>query len=515
MNGKPIGPIRRPAQSTCNAGKMRRREFIGRLGLAAAALRAPAWIRPVQAASEQHPNILVIISDEHDPAVTGCYGDPIIHTPNLDRLSAGGVVFENCYTNSPLCVPSRLSFLAGRYCSRVGAWNNSCWLPSDEYPTLPRILNAAGYESYLGGKMHLDKTRRYGFQELYPASTNASKKTGRGGRRTPTDESVNADSWAQRSADFRIGDRSNVMDHDRQVTRFCTEFLTNRKAGEGPFFLLAGYLAPHFPLIVPQNCYDPYKDRIAMPPMPEGYLDALPLNYKHLRRGFGVTEATPEQIKMGRECYWALTHWFDTEVGILLSALERSAVSETTMVVYTSDHGENKGDHGLWWKNCMFEPAAHIPLIIRWPTRWPEGARRSSVCSMVDVAQTILQAAGAEAPENWNGRSLIPTLDDPAAPCPDFAISEYYAHNIASGFTLLRKASYKYVYHSRMDEKYGPERELYDLQTDPRELTSLAGRPEYKAKIEGMHNAMVKEIGRDPDETELICRADYAQGYSR
>ena len=513
MNTKPHQPS--PHEPTSDDSTIGRREFIGQLGLVAAVLGAPALVRSAQAASDRRPNVLVIISDEHDPAVMGCYGDSIVATPNLDRLAAGGVVFENAYTNSPLCVPSRLSFLAGQYCSRVGAWSNRCRLPSDEYPTLPRILNAVGYECYLGGKMHLDKSRRYGFQELYPASTNAAKKSGRGNRRKATDEHVNTNSWAQRSADFRIGDQSKVIDHDRQVTRYCSEFLANRKAGDGPFFLIAGYLAPHFPLIVPQDYYDRYKDKIAMPVIPEGYLDTLPLNYKHLRRGFGVAEATSERIKMGRECYWALTHWFDTEVGKLLSALERSAVSETTLLIYVTDHGENKGDHGLWWKNCMFEPAVRIPMILRWPKRWPEGTRRSGVCSMVDVAQTIVQAAGAEAPENWNGRSVVPLLDDPNAPWPDFALSEYYAHNIASGFTMLRKGAYKCVYHNRMDEEHGPERELYDLQADPAELTNLANRPEYKAKIEAMHKTMVKEIGRDPEETELICRADYARGYDR
>ncbi|MFH1743380.1 MAG: sulfatase-like hydrolase/transferase, partial [bacterium] len=186
-------------QPVSNRDTIKRREFIGRMGLAGAALGAPALIRSVHAASEERPNILVIMSDEHDPAVMGCYGDPIIRTPNLDRLAEGGVVFENCYTNSPLCVPSRMSFLSGKHCSRVGAWSNSCWLPSEDYPTLPRILSAAGYESYLGGKMHLDKNRRYGFQELFPASTNLSDKDGQGKRRRATDENVNADSWSKRS----------------------------------------------------------------------------------------------------------------------------------------------------------------------------------------------------------------------------------------------------------------------------------------------------------------------------
>ena len=110
----------------------------------------------------QKPNILLIISDEHGPAVTGCYGDPIVHAPNLDALAEQGFRYNCCYTPSPLCVSVRLSLTAGKYISRIEAWNNNTWLPSDDYPSLPWLLNQRGYESYLCGKMHYDRTQRYG-----------------------------------------------------------------------------------------------------------------------------------------------------------------------------------------------------------------------------------------------------------------------------------------------------------------------------------------------------------------
>ena len=114
----------------------------------------------------KRPNILVIMSDEHNASVLGRYGNSIVRTPNLDRLAIQGIVFERAYTNSPLCVPSRLAFTAGKYISRIGAWNNDCRLPTSDYPALPRIMNAAGYESFLCGKMHYDATCRYGFTEI-------------------------------------------------------------------------------------------------------------------------------------------------------------------------------------------------------------------------------------------------------------------------------------------------------------------------------------------------------------
>ena len=105
------------------------------------------------------------MSDEHDPAVTGCYGDTLVRTPHLDRLAGEGITFDAAYTNSPLCVPARMAFISGKYISRVGAWSNTCRLPSADYPSLPRVLAAAAYQDYLAGKMHLDRTHRYGYEE--------------------------------------------------------------------------------------------------------------------------------------------------------------------------------------------------------------------------------------------------------------------------------------------------------------------------------------------------------------
>jgi choline-sulfatase len=470
------------------------------------------WVLSASARSNK-PNVLVIMSDEHDPMVSGCYGDKIVRTPNLDALAERGIVFENCYTTSPLCVPARLSFTAGKYVSRIGAWANSCMLPSDDYPSLLHILNAEGYESFLGGKMHYDATHRYGFRELYPS--NNGFMNGRGGRRKADDETANVGSWKSRSADFKVDAKSSVMTHDQKVTQFCGKFLADRRAGDKPFFLLAGYLAPHFPLTVPQDYYDLYKDKVPMPVIPEGFLDSLPLNYKHLRRGFGVTSTEPEIVKMGRECYYGLTQWVDNEIGSLLAALKKSAVAENTVVIYTTDHGENRGEHGLWWKNCMYETAAHIPLIVSWPERWKGGQRRTGACSLVDVVKTIGEIGGAKIPGDWNGDSIAAWADDAGTKWKDLALSEYYGHNIASGYTMLRMGPCKYVYHSRMDAQHGPERELYNLESDPREFVNLARKKEYADRIAEMHKIMVKEVGREPDETELVCRADYAKGYGR
>jgi choline-sulfatase len=489
-----------------------RRYFLKITGLAAGAMAMPSLALGGRKAAGK-PNIIVIMSDEHNAAVTGCYGNDIVHTANLDELSRRGVTFESCYCNSPLCVPSRLSFTSGKYASRADAWSNNCWLPADDYPSLPRVMNAACYESLLCGKMHYDRTRRYGFKEI-GGNMNNGRKTGKGTRRKADDLAPKA-GISGRFDNFHAGNKSSILNHDRKVTSATVEFLGNRRASDKPFFLFVGYLAPHFPLIVPQKYWAFYRGKVPMPKIPEGHLESQPRNYKHLRIGFNAEGVPDEIVLKGRELYYGLTHWLDEEIGKVLKSLTNSEVAENTVVIYTTDHGENMGEHGLWWKNCMYEHASRVPLIVSWPARWPGGQRRTQACSLLDVVQTIAELGAADAPGDWNGDSMIRWLDNPRTEWKDCAVSEYYAHNIASGYAMIRMGRYKYVYHTAPDANHPAEQELYDLKSDPGEFNNLAGKKEFKKRIGLMHAALVKEIGEHPDKTEQRCRSDYARGYSR
>jgi choline-sulfatase len=459
---------------------------------------------------KKKPNILVIMTDEHDPAVTGCYGDKIVHTPNIDNLARHGITFDACYTNSPLCVPARLSFTAGQYISRVGAWNNRCMLPQAEILSLPHILNDAGYETVLCGKMHYARNRRYGFQtDLLPSHNNSIKGfTAR--RRQPNDEIPDLKSWYDRSNNFKIANKSPILKKDRQRTASAIDFLSNRKQTEKPFFMLLGFIAPHFPLTAPRELYEKYRDKVPMPNIPKGLLEKLPHNYKHLRRGFGVENTKPEFVKFGRELYWALTEWMDQNVGKILDTLKDSEVADNTIVIFTTDHGENKGDHGLWWKNNVYDHAARVPLIVSWPKRWDDGSRRTKVCSLVDLVQTIIDISGEKIPEHWDGDSLCAYLDSSNAPWKDFAVCEYYGHNIFSGITMYRQGDWKYVYHNPLGD-YPAETELYNMREDPEELKNLASNPEYPNKIEKMHELLTAELGMDPKNVESLYYLDYSK----
>jgi choline-sulfatase len=491
--------------------KPNRREFL-QIG-AAAALRGAPTLR-AQGRKEKSPNILVIMTDEHNPRVTGAYGNRIVSTPNIDQLAASGITFESNYCNSPLCVPSRLSFTTGKYIHRVSAWNNDCRLPNDNYSSLPHVLNAAGYQSFLCGKQHYDAEHRYGFTEI-GGNMNPSFMTGRGNRRQADDTTVNERAGRARFAQFHTGDDSIILNHDRRVTAGVVDFLSKRGQSDKPFFLFAGYLAPHFPLIVPEKYWQKYRGRIPMPAIPEGFLESPPLNYKHLRRGFGIVNQPPDIVQRGRELYYGLTEWVDNEIGTVLAALRKSSFADNTIIVYTADHGENMGEHGLWWKNAVYEQAAHVPLIINWPKRWRGSQRRREATSGVDVVRTIAEFGGGRVPGDWDGQSMLTWMDDPKARWRDMAISQYYAHNIASGYAMLRTGEWKYVYHSAPDPQHKPERELYNLTSDQKELRNLATDPAQRDRVAKMHAQLLKELGESPDETELRCRAETQKGYGR
>jgi len=462
------------------------------------------------ALSTRPPNILLLISDEHNASVTGCYGNGLVRTPHIDGLAARGVTFDAHYCNSPLCVPSRQSITSCKYASRVSAWSNNCMMPP-ETPSLPRVMTAAGYDSILIGKMHYDATCRYGFNLI--GGGNNSFMNGRGKRRAADDLTPHP-GMSERFHEFAEGEGASEK-HDRPVTQHALEFLSKRRRNDKPFFLLCGYLAPHFPLIVPGPFVQPYRGKIPAPVIPAGHLESQSRNYQHLRVGFHMENVPAAVVQNGRELYYGLTSWVDDQIGQVLAALKNSAVADNTVVIYTSDHGENMAEHGLWWKNCMYQPAARVPLVVSWPARWAGGQRRAGVCSLVDTMRTIADIGGAHVPDDWNGSSLGPLLDNPAAPWKDMAVSEYYAHNIASGYTMFRLGQYKYVYHTAADAQHPAQRELYDLSADPGEFQNLAALPDQQTRITQMHAAMIKEIGADPDETELRCRAEYAKGYHR
>jgi choline-sulfatase len=232
--------------------------------------------------------------------------------------------------------------------------------------------------------MDFHPTNSYGFTKLGHWAGRVKNRMGK--RRDPDDLTTKAEHWQTLSADSHPGNDSGNMRHERKVLQTVTDFLNHRKKEDKPFFFVAGFSSPHFPLTVPQEYYDKYKGKIPMPEIPQGYLASQPLNYKHLRAAFDFDDIPPDVTRKGRELYYAFVDWFDNEIiGKLLKVLKQTNFVDNTVIIYSTDHGENMGEHGLWWKNAMYDSATHIPLIISWPTKWKKEQRRTGACSLLGL----------------------------------------------------------------------------------------------------------------------------------
>lgn len=463
---------------------------------------------------QRKPNIIMIISDEQNARIMGCAGDPWVNTPNLDQLAANGILLDAHYASSPICAPSRQSLTMGKYVSHHNVWNNGVGCPNDA-PSLPRILNASGYESFLVGGMKYNGNN-YGFSSYTEEKGISLPNEGKKRREGSLAARKRVPAGIFKNNNNELGDEFSIMgasdEHmetftDVQRCKDALSFIKQRKETDKPFFLVVGFMAPHYPLEATKDLVNKYKDKIPMPEVPKGYVENLPLNYKHLRneRKF---ENVPENVqKLARESYYARVEWGDQKVGEVLKAIKNSSFSDNTVIIYTSDHGENLGEHGVWWKNTLYNSSAQVPLIMSWPKRWAGGQKRTKASGSVDLVQTIADIAKAQTPKDWDGNSMLKWLDNPSSAWKDMAISEYYAGYIASGIAMIRKENWKYVYHTRADTKHGPEIELYNMEKDPKELLNLAKDKKYTEKIKMLHASLVKELGEDPEQTEARWRA--------
>lgn len=459
------------------------------------------------------PNIVLIISDEHDGKIMRCMGDPYVHTPNLDALAESGILFRSHYCASPISGPSRQSLTTGKYVSHHNVWGNTVGCPNDIL-SLPRIMQQQGYETVLTGGMKYNGLN-YGWSSYtvangYRAARERNKREGsdipkKRTRMTPGVFSDNGTGIGKEFAPIGVTDMDLFTDVSR--SKDAIAYIKNRANEKQPFFLLVGLMAPHYPLQSTQELVDKYKDKIPMPEIPEGYLDNLPLNYKHLRNTRQLEKVPAEVAKLARECYYARLEWADEQIGKVIEAVKESPMADNTIIIYTSDHGENLGEHGLWWKNCLYDCSARVPLIISNPKRWKGGQVRSKNTESVDLVQTIADLGGAEVPEDWDGESMLPYLNDLAYNWKDFAVCEYYAGYVASGITMYRRGKWKYVYHARMNAKYGPEIELYDIERDPKELVNLGREKQYKTLIQELHKELVSRLGEDPEQIERRYRS--------
>ena len=436
------------------------------------------------ATAVNRPNILVIMSDEHAPQFSGFGGHPLVKTPHMDRLAGRGVVFENAYCNSPLCVPSRMSFMTGRYPHHNGAYDNATALSSDAV-TWAHELRAVGYDAALAGKQHfIGPDQLHGFQAQLAFDLHASNQHGIFDWEKGTPPSARP--WPG-VAQAGPG-TTREIEVDDAVEAAALAYIREPARKERPWALDVGFIAPHFPLIVPQRYWEMYPpETVDLPVLPPGHLETQHPVFTRMRGMFGAAEVFPEdQVRRARAAYYGLITYLDDKIGRLIAALQETGQLENTLVIYTSDHGEMNGEHGMWRKSCFYEQSVRVPLIMSWPAggvrggvpaeRLPAGRRVSKAVSLVDVVATMVEAAGAEPVSKLDGESLLPLARGERGAeeaWKDEAFGEYLAHGVDRPVAMLRRGPHKLIY------SLGDAPILFDLEQDPGEFEDRAADPAY------------------------------------
>lgn len=511
------------------------------------------------------PNIVLIITDQQRRDTLGTYGTRGTATPNIDRLARTGVTFDRAYVANPLCTPSRTSLLSGAYPTRHGVWNNGIVVPRDR-PLLSHRLAAIGYETRYIGKLHMqphaappDISREsilpgwqvnsdfggpyYGFEtvelspghSLYGIRGSYGKWVhGRAGHVEFGSNPLEELSWGAEAIEWEL---PVALHQTSWLVERTRAFLSSRNR-DRPFFLCLGFQDPHHPHAVPRD-WDKRTSASAFraPRFSSGELDDKPQYFRDIHEGnwdssnplrgeysLGQFDKGRERVEgvpyspggidfsqipvqdasMARWHYQELCSMVDSAVGQILDACRAQNVSDSTIVVFTSDHGDLMGDHGLWMKGPFhFDELVAVPLIINWPGRLPESKRVRGVTSLVDLAPTLLGLAGQSIQRLDDGFNLAGVLVGKTAHPRKAALIEYWDDpNRIVLKTIVTRRHKLTVYSGALSGG-----ELYDLEADPHETNSLWSHPDARDTKDVLMQELLREVSYAGARLDRIAKA--------
>ena len=455
-----------------------------------------------QSSSTQRPNLLFIYSDQHNPAVIGCYGDSLVQTPNLDGLAERGIVFGNVYCPSPICVPSRMAMLTGRYPYEMEVWTNSHILDSG-IPTFANAMGAARYRPVLIGRMHaLGPDQLHGYAERLVGDHGPNYSGGK-----PVDHGMLAGTAGPARVSLKksgIG-QSAYQVHDEYVTAATVDYLNRlgiqKRSGllTEPFSISVGFMLPHQPFVAHREDYELYRGKMTMPKYHEPFSENLHPYFRWWRERCGIIEVSEEEILRARTAYWALVTRMDAMIGEILTALRENGLEENTIILYSSDHGEQVGEHGLWWKQTFYEDSVKVPAILSWPGVLPEGIRCNRVIDSLDLNATMLDALDAPALPNSHGRSVLPLVRSEDAEWDDIAFSEYCTDEGPPCGLSERSCLHRMIRYGdwKLNYYHWQPPQLFNLTEDPHELCDRAQDVKYRELREMLTQKVLE--GWNPD----------------
>ena len=441
-------------------------------------------------------NVVFLMADQHSRAVASCYGHDIVQTPALDSLAASGLTYDSAFCASPLCSPSRAACLTGTHPHTNGVVThiNSRHRSGKVYRkaiepgvrSLVNDLREAGYRTHGAGFMHVDQhvhDRSNPFGELGFSSYNVDdaaygELVGQEVRHRYNRANIISEMWehSYRNVEGEPFPYGEEKMFDSVIAEDCLEFLVERNE-EQPFFLYAGFRAPHPPWCAPprfHEMYDP-NDIGELPNYKVHYTDK-PRRVVERINYYELWNLPEEMIRKSIAAYFGFVTYLDHCVGRIVEGLDRLGLRENTLIIYTSDHGEMLYKNGICEKHTFFEDAVRIPLIFSLPGSLPKSERSDALVGNIDLLPTVLSMVGVPVPGFAEGKDLTPTFTGGEVQEQIFA--EYY-HSL-DPCRMVRDHRYKYI-HTEEDIC-----ELYDLENDPQESINLAWYPQYAGRIRRM-----------------------------
>ncbi|MFM7059317.1 MAG: sulfatase [Planctomycetota bacterium] len=477
-------------------------------GLCSLFCQAP--VIAVATASDKPLNVLFIIADDLNNSMS-CYGDPLVRTPNLDRLAARGTRFDTANCTFPLCGPSRNSLLTGLYPNSTGILANSQIFRQTIPDTisLPQCFRQQGYFAGRIGKLyHYNVPNSIGTVghddpaswelQLNPAGVDRTLEHERIFSLVPGQFGGTLSWYASPHSDPHHTDALQAADAEWVLERCARE-------SHRPFFLSVGFFRPHTPYVAPKTPWFDMYDVQAMPLVSNVEADLADIPPLALAsRKNEQLRMSDEQRQQARQAYYASISFMDAQVGRILDALDRLQLTDRTIIVFTSDHGYHLGEHGLWQKQSLFEESSRVPLLIAAP-----GTAAGQICrapvSHVDLFPTLAELCGIQPPAGLQGQSLLPLLRDSGATSRGWALTQVVRGNNAGNAAKKKQAasdsgSSRLFGYSIRTQRYRytewdagrAGRELYDHEADPRELTNLAEHPGHATTVSEL-TALLKQ----------------------
>ncbi|MCH2176453.1 MAG: sulfatase-like hydrolase/transferase [Lentisphaeria bacterium] len=445
------------------------------------------------------PNILFLMSDEHRADVSGFAGNPVVRTPFLDQLARSGAVFNNAYTASPICVPGRQCLMSGQLPK-----TNGC----EGWKDLPPFTNTFAsqfakhaYHTVCVGKLHHEgPDQMQGWTQRPYSDTHVAPNAIEGFKHNEASMYAKPEGtgkWSNQKEIVRAGiGHGPYQIFDQQVVNVTNQFIHNhwvdsfydRPAGFRPTLLKVSLLQPHYPYLAEEEKFDYYLNRVSI--YNEETCDHPVLSFSQQHE---PVEVSQRDIRRCTAAYYAMIEKADEHFMTVVNELEKAGHDlDDWIIIYTSDHGEMLGQHGIWEKTRFYEASVKVPLIIRWPKGFEGGIEIDENVNLCDLYATLCELAGIEIPDGLDSRSLVPLLNGESNDWSNESISQY-----GSDHVMIKQDHLKYQYYGDAPEV------LFDLEKDPSESINYIDTPSYQKEVVKFRERLAT-LGHGPNAQKYI-----------